>query len=37
MIFRQDARSTFAEGGQWSHAVDPKRVERFMARHARLA
>ena len=28
--------SHFKEGGYWSNAVDPKRVERFMAAHAKL-
>lgn len=28
--------SYFKEGGLWSNAVDPKRVERFMAAHAQL-
>lgn len=29
--------SHFKEGGLWSNAVDPRRVEHFMAVHARLA
>ena len=28
--------SHFKEGGHWARAVDPKRVDRFMAAYARL-
>jgi predicted TIM-barrel enzyme len=27
--------SCFKAGGRWSETVDPQRVERFMAQHAR--
>jgi predicted TIM-barrel enzyme len=29
--------SEFKAGGHWSRAVDPKRVERFLAVHAQLS